>query len=248
DAVRLDGRPWLDYQHFSVMLSSTRRLARQVVWNIDVATLRADIPRSGLRFQADPRIAPELQVLDDVYADNRIDRGHLARRADLLWGATIGEARRANRDSFYFPNITPQMDSFNQSGKAGDWGLIENSLSAYLRDTPLPRATVFAGPLLQADDPLYRGVAVPLSFWKALAYRVEDELTCKAFLVTQSLAGLESITFDEQYLIHGLPLRDLQERTQLHFAQVLHDANRAPTGLRPTRSIIEDPFAIDWTR
>lgn len=117
DAVLLDGSPWLPYQHFSVMLSSTRRLARQVAWTIDAETLR-DLPRSGLRFRADPRIPREVQVLDDVYAANRLDRGHLARRADLLWG-TAAQAQRANSDSFYFTNITPQMDSFNQSGKAG---------------------------------------------------------------------------------------------------------------------------------
>lgn len=251
DAVLLDGSPWLPYEHFSVMLSRARRLARAVAWTIDAATLR-DLPRSGLRFRADPRIAPELQVLDDVYADNRLDRGHLARRADLLWG-TLAQAKRANSDSFYFTNISPQMDTFNQSGKAGDWGLIENSLLEYVRETPLPRVAVFGGPVFaDDDDPVYRGVAVPLSFWKVLAYRSPDaeaeaELTCKAFLVTQSLGGL-TIGLDEQYLIHGLPLRDLEERTGLDFADVLHDANRTRTGVRPSRTIVTDPFAIDWSR
>ena len=246
DAVLLDGGPWLPYQHFSVMLSATRRLARQVAWTIDAETLQ-DLPRSGLRFRADPRIPREVQVLDDVYAANRLDRGHLARRADLLWG-TAAQAKRANSDSFFFTNITPQMDSFNQSGKAGDWGLIENSLLEYVRETPLPRVAVFGGPVFADDDPEYRGVAVPLSFWKVLAYRVEDALTCKAFLVTQSLTGLEPFGLDDQYLIHGLPLRDLEERTGLDFADVLHDANRTPAGVRPTRSIVTDPFAIDWSR
>lgn len=250
DAVLLEGSPWLPYEHFSVMLSSTRRLARQVAWTIDAATLQ-DLPRSGLRFRADPRIPRELQVLDDVYAANRLDRGHLARRADLLWG-TPAEARRANSDSFYFTNITPQMDTFNQSGKAGDWGLIENSLLDYVRETPLPRVAVFGGPVFADDDPAYRGVAVPLSFWKVLAYRLDDTrddaLTCKAFLVTQSLEGLEPFGLDDQYLIHGLPLRELEERTGLDFADVLHDANRSPAGLRPARTIVTDPFAIDWSR
>ena len=91
-------------------------------------------------------------------------------------------------------------------------------------------------------------MAVPLSFWKVLAYRAEDALTCKAFLVTQTLEGLEPFGLDDQYLIHGLPLRDLEERTGLDFADVLHDANRTPAGVRPTRSIVTDPFAIDWSR
>ena len=57
-----------------------------------------------------------------------------------------------------------------------------------------------------------------------------------------------TIGLDDQYLIHGLPLRDLQERTGLDFPDDLHDANRTPAGLRPTRTIITDPFAIDWSR
>ncbi len=248
DAVLLNGRPWLDYQHFSVMLSSARRLARQVAWNIDVKTLRDDVSRSGLRFLPDPRIAPELQTLEEVYTANRLDRGHIARRADLLWGETLDEVQLANRESFYFPNITPQMDDFNQSGKEGDWGLLEDSLADYLREAPLPRATVFGGPVLDDADPVYRGVAVPLSFWKVLAYRAGDALMCKAFLVTQSLAGLEAIGLDEQYRIHGVPLRDLQSRTQLTFSDVLHEANRTPAGLLPVSTIIVDPRALDWSR
>lgn len=255
DAVRVgpDDRPWLDYEHFSVMLSRGRRLARQVAWNIDVETLRDGdtVSRSGMRFRADPRIPADAQVLEDVYARNRLDRGHLARRADLLWG-TDEQAARANRESFYFPNITPQMDSFNQSGKEGDWGLLENSLTDYLRETPLPRATVFGGPELADDDPRYRGVQVPLSFWKVLAYRAggapDGQLRARAFRVTQSLDGLEPITFDEHYVIHGLSLADLQERTGLRFADALLDADEraGEAGVRPRGGIVTDPFAIRW--
>ena len=49
-----------------------------------------------------------LQAGNEVYDRNRLDRGHLARRSDLLWGPAA-EARRANSDSFYFTNISPQM-------------------------------------------------------------------------------------------------------------------------------------------
>lgn len=246
DTVLFEGQSWLPYEHFSVMLSATRRLARQVAWNIDVATLRDgdEITRSGIRFRADPRIPAQAQVLEDVYAANRLDRGHIARRADLLWGSRA-EAERANRESFYFPNITPQMDSFNQSGKAGDWGLLENSLSDFLREGGLPRVSVFGGPVLDPDDPPYRGVQVPLSFWKLLAYRVEENLRCRAFMLTQDLAGLEPITFEEQYLIHGLSVPDLQRRTGLLFPQALLDADRATPGIRPEQ-IVRDPFSIAW--
>jgi len=48
-----------------------------------------------------------------------------------------------------------------------------------------------AGPVLAADDPTYRGVQVPLVFWKVLIYRpTGQDLRARAFLVTQSLKGL----------------------------------------------------------
>ncbi|WP_367281548.1 DNA/RNA non-specific endonuclease [Paeniglutamicibacter sulfureus] len=35
---------------------------------------------------------------------------------------------RANCDSFYYGNIAPQMDDFNQSSQEGIWGRLENAL------------------------------------------------------------------------------------------------------------------------
>ena len=58
-------------------------------------------------FRLDPRIPAAEQTGEEAYADNDLDRGHIARRSDLLWG-TLTEARQANTDSFYFTNITPQ--------------------------------------------------------------------------------------------------------------------------------------------
>lgn len=248
DPVRWQGRTSLPYQHFSVCLSSQRRLARWVAWNIDQPTLRDgdSVSRSGLRFTADPRIPAADQTLEDVYRGNRLDRGHLARRADLLWGDDDA-ARRANRDSFCFTNIAPQMDSFNQSGQEGAWGMLENSLLEYLHDTPVPRCCVMAGPVLRDDDPAYRGVQVPLEFWKLLIYRDDaGALTARAFVVTQNLDGLETITLDEQYRTYGVPLTDVESRTGLDFSATLHTAALTRQGVRPDPHQIHDAAAIRW--
>lgn len=159
---------------------------------------------------------------------------------------TMAEVERANRESFYFPNITAQMDSLNQSGKDGDWGLLENSLSDFPRESALPRVSVFGGPVLEADDPSHRGVQVPRSFWKLLAYQINEQLRCRAFMLTQNLAGLEPVAFDEQYVIRGLSVPDLQQRTGLRFPQELHNADRSTPGIRPAEQIVSDPVAIAW--
>ncbi|MEO6511943.1 MAG: DNA/RNA non-specific endonuclease, partial [Nocardioides sp.] len=101
-----------DYTHFSLEMSASRRLARWVAWNIDGLRLFPgdSIPRSD-DFRLDPRLPADAQTGEDVYAGNDLDRGHIARRADLLWG-TLEEAQQANHDSFFFTNITPQMNDF----------------------------------------------------------------------------------------------------------------------------------------
>ncbi len=83
---------------------------------------------------------------NELYSGNRQDRGHIARRADLVWGE-LDEAQQANRDSFYYSNITPQMDDFNQSSQNGIWGRLENALFEDV-DVEDLRVSVFAGPVL----------------------------------------------------------------------------------------------------
>lgn len=83
--VRLDGSDVIDYTHFSLALRTPRRFAFWVAWNIDGAAIRK-LPRTGIDFVEDPRIPAEVQVGNELYRRNRLDRGHLAWRADLLWG------------------------------------------------------------------------------------------------------------------------------------------------------------------
>ena len=185
----------LDYTHFTVRMHPVRRLAWWVAWNVDGLTLfpSDSISRSGERFKLDPRLPAGAQTGEEVYADNDLDRGHLARRSDLLWGETLAEALEANSDSFYFTNISPQRAGFNQSGRGGVWGLLENAVLALdgLEDR---RLSVFAGPVLAADDPTYRDVVqLPREFWKVVVYRVDGRLRFRAFLLTQSLDGIEPV-------------------------------------------------------
>ncbi|MGV8857428.1 DNA/RNA non-specific endonuclease [Rhodoglobus sp.] len=82
---------------------------------------------------------------NELYVRNPLDRGHLARRADLTWGE-LGDAQQANRDSFSFTNIAPQMDDFNQSSRQGLWGRLEDALYEDV-DVDDLRVSVMAGPV-----------------------------------------------------------------------------------------------------
>ena len=239
----------LDYQHFSLVMSRSRRLARWVAWNIDGATRFEDISRDGQKFRADPRLPASGQVLNDVYDRNRLDRGHLARRADLLWG-TRAAAERANSDSFFFTNITPQMDNFNQAARDGVWGQLEIAL---LEVVDRQRACVIAGPVLQADDPSYRDVRVPLEFWKLLAYEIDGKPRVRIFLVTQKLQPGVLPDPLAPFEVFAITPAELSRRTQLSIARSLRaKVVREPSfagelsGDLGRRRAVTDAAAIRW--
>lgn len=213
DAFKLNGSEIIHYTHFSLALSRSRRFAFWVAWNIDGGRLRR-FSREGLRFDLDPRIPADLQAGDHLYADNRLDRGHIARRADLVWGGN-DEAQMANKDSFFFTNIAPQMDNFNQSSAGGIWGKLEDAVFEEV-DVEDIRISVFGGPVLRPDDREYRGLKIPREFFKVLVYIDEGLLKAKAFLLTQNLDQLELLDLSE-FKVFEITLAELEQRCGFTF-------------------------------
>ncbi|WP_347753687.1 DNA/RNA non-specific endonuclease [Agrococcus sp. ProA11] len=225
--------PVLDSVHFTVTMHVRRRLAWSVAWNVDGLRFFPGIPRAR-QFSPDLRLPLEQQTVNDVYVDNDLDRGHLARRSDLLWG-TLAEAEQANQDSFRFTNISPQMAGFNQSSRGGVWGELEHGVLD-LESLVDRRISVFAGPVLAETDPWYRDlVQVPRDHWKIVVYRAGESLRSKAFLLTQDLDGLRSAYLDE-FETFELRLDELAERTGLDLSGIPQAETDATTP-RQTRPL-----------
>ncbi|WP_116245816.1 DNA/RNA non-specific endonuclease [Nocardiopsis sp. FIRDI 009] len=222
DLFLFDDSETIPYTHFSLALSRSRRLALWVAWNIDGGALKR-LSRRGIPFAKDPRIPDEAQTGNELYKANPIDRGHLARRADLLWGGPA-EAKKANADSFFYTNIAPQMDDFNQSSRDGLWGRLEDAVFADA-DVDDLRVSVFAGPVFQSDDRVYRGVRIPREYWKVISFREHGELRATAFLLTQNLDQLEALELDE-FRVFQVVLSEVEERCRLRFPEALHEAER----------------------
>ena len=145
-----------------------------------------------------------------------------------MWGE-LDEARRANADSFFFTNITPQLDDFNQSSRHGLWGELEDAIFADVEVDDL-RLSVFGGPIFKDGDLLYRGVLVPRSFWKVIAYVERGTLKAKAFVLTQD--DLEEARVARPRRVQALPDRD--PRPPAHDGPRLRPARAADTnGVRP---------------
>jgi endonuclease G, mitochondrial len=245
DAVEVDGSTTIDYTHFSLAHSKSRGFAIWVAWNIDGGQVK-NLSRVNIPFVKDPRIPEKFQVGNELYRDNRLDRGHLARRADLVWGP-LAEARQANKDSFFYTNITPQMDNFNQSARAGLWGLLENALFADV-DVDDLKISVLGGPVFSESDRRFRGVLLPREFWKILVFTVGGELRAKAFLLTQNLDHLESLDLDE-FRVFQVTLAEIEQRAHFLLPPTLHNADTTRPRIEAvtTRTPLETTDDIDWT-
>ncbi|WP_248732091.1 DNA/RNA non-specific endonuclease [Pseudomonas sp. MWU13-2517] len=168
----------LDYTHFSITMSRSKRLALYVGVNIDGGQ-HVDIVRSNDTWAYDGRLPIDAQVGEALYANNGLDRGHLVRRQDPNWGDVT---QTANLDTFHFTNCSPQMSGFNQK----TWLELED----YILDNTQrwkARATVFTGPVYADDDRMYRGVQIPKAFWKVVAYLSDDgKPSASAYMIDQT--------------------------------------------------------------
>lgn len=217
-AATKSGEQVRHYTHYSLAMSASRRFARWVAWNID-GTKIVKVPRKGQRFVLDAEYAPEHQVGDVLYKDNHLDQGHIARRADLTWG-TEAEARQANHDSFFFTNITPQLDTFNQEGRHGLWGELEEAIFADV-EVDHVRISLIGGPIFGADDFAYRAVLVPRSFYKVIAYVEGGSLRAGAFVLTQDdLEGNLKAFGLEQFRVYQTAVHDLEAKLGLSFGEL----------------------------
>ena len=176
----------LKYQNFSIVMSASRRMAIITACNIDGGKSRS--AKRARAWSFDGRLNEDDQLGDFLYDNNIIDRGHMVRRQDPIWG---DKSDTANRDTFHFTNSCPQITGVNQ----GVWLELENYvLDNAKADRML--VNVYTGPFFQEDDLEYKGARIPASFWKVLAIVKEDGVpSATAYKVSQEkeLSQLEFV-------------------------------------------------------
>jgi len=244
-------RHLLPYHHYSLCLSKSRRLAWFVAGNIDGAKT-VTMKRKwfgGDTWYYDPRIPRSAHIGNEAYSDNPLDRGHLLRRLDTVWGDDFGDAKKANDDTFHWTNCSPQHKSFNQGYDL--WLGIEQ----YLLDRAAAhdlKVSIFNGPVLEDDDPSYRDIQLPRTFWKVVAFIRSDDgkLSASGYLLTQA----DLLTGDLKERIEGIfddwngfqvRISEIERMTGLSFRQLAAndamvsggaDESVKALGARPLRS------------
>ena len=171
----------LPYLHYSVLFRPDRRFAALTALDLDGGRLQS-LERTD-NWLLDPRLAAELQAGPPVYAHNDLDRGHLVMRASSTWGDTEEEARQAEAETFYFTNAAPQASMFNQGREL--WLGLEEYLQEHAA-TFDRKLAVFAGPVLDPADPPYRGIQIPLRFWKVVAFVQDGALAATGYILDQT--------------------------------------------------------------
>ena len=213
DAVEGEDPTILPYTHFSVVMNRRRQLAYYTVVNID-GSQTTDVPRGDDHWFFDSRIAESEQIGEALYRRNALDRGHLVRRLDPVWGPQAG---RANDDTFHFTNCSPQHERFNQGQDL--WQGLENYIldNADARDR---KVTVFTGPVMDEWDPLYKGIRLPLAFWKIIAYvKADGTLATAGYVLEQGKLIEDMLSFEAVFEpgAYRVELTHLKERTGLDF-------------------------------
>jgi len=201
----------LKYQNFSVVMCRPRRLPFYVACNIDGAKSRRITRDTDVWFH-DARIDLQHQIGEALYADNDLDRGHLVRREDPVWGP---RAQTANDDTFHFTNCAPQHKGMNQK----TWLGLEDYILQNARVHDLA-ACVLTGPVFRDDDLEYRGVQIPKEYWKLVAIRTQGRRSVTAYMISQAglIRDLEFVF--GKYKTYQVSVKRIEELTQLNFGKL----------------------------
>jgi endonuclease G, mitochondrial len=209
----------LRYHHFSVAMHRERKMPLLTAVNIDGSETK-DLNRESDVWHFDPRLDKQFQLGKEIYNQNDLDLGHLVRRLDPVWGENYLEA---NDDTFHFTVCAPQHKKLNRV----TWLGLEDYI---LKNTDIEdlKVSVFSGPVFSERDLDYRGIKVPLQFWKMAAVIKKDGTpSVSAYLLSHEafLGDLERGLIGDDgfgaYKTFQISLEKLQELTNLNLDALL---------------------------
>lgn len=219
----------LPFRHFTTCMHARRRLPAFAAANLSAQGKPASLPQRP-KWSLDPRI-DEAHQPDDSLFSRMLQRGHMAARDHVVWGATRQERTEADRHSFTLTNVCPQLSAFNGSG--GEWGKIERCIDQAL-EADGERCSVFMGPVFRADDQDYddlrgdgsdaewgTGIRIPTRFWMVVAWKGEATVEHRAFFLDQGEelreAGPLEFDFAPPTGVRETTLKRVERATDLAF-------------------------------
>lgn len=243
----------LQYGGYSVVMNKARRFAFYSAANVNWG-MRPAISGREDDWLFDDRIDRAHQVDNSYYKNNKFDRGHLTRREDMEWGDTPEDAVRRANGTCTWTNCTPQHSIFNQDKHPDKSIHLWQGLERYvLEQTAIAgrfSVQAFTGPIFGAADPVYRGIAYPLDFWKVVvAVDADGKLFATGYVLGQKdvvdqfgLAEAAEVPFGE-YGTYQRPIATIEDLTGLRFS-----FGAKGTSLREVDPVDPARARPDWRR
>lgn len=216
-----------EFVTFSIEYDPQKQHSRWVAFTFDNETAQKNWSRSqwkdtkwkGDPFQSDQSLPKDTQIGDAEHRKDRYDRGHLCASEDRVY------SKDANEQTFYYSNISPQLQSFNQRGpwcqleeKVREWGHNSN-----MRDTlyVVKGGTIRDGEyydsrgqhgIIVKNIEKMNGIVVPANYFVALVCRKNDCFYGIAFWFEH-----KEKTSNGQLSDYAISIDELEKRTGIDF-------------------------------
>lgn len=241
-----------DYPHYTLVMNkdtdqlvySALNIDQNLIWSKQYGKGKRKITVNGSKgWTFDKTIGKENQIGNDYYKDrknsdgeeilNPYDRGHMAMRANTLWGRTKKIAEDAGKATYIYANASLQHENLNQD----EWKELELDIVGGLQQDANGKIAVFTGPIFGRLDRAvhlsYRDSArVPGGYFKVICYRTKHSEPSKrlgvlVFAIFQDAKILRddkgpTIKTDMTYQV---TIKQLQKLTDINFGQQLFDRN-----------------------
>lgn len=222
--VTMDGVQILNY---ALEWDNTKRHANWVAFTFDTTTSADNVKRTDA-WSVDPKLPAEMQVQESDHKNDGFDRGHLCASEDRVY------LKEANDQTFYYSNISPQLNDFN----GGFWRKLETRVQTWGRSTAdgvYDKVYVTKGgtlnkllknfkgttvngvtPTTDANGFTIHGLACPEYYYMAVLSQKDDVFHAIAFLVPHKEGMTENPSSGElkEYVVS---VDKLEEETGIDF-------------------------------
>lgn len=222
--VDVEGNPVLNY---SLEWDNAKRHAAWVAFSFDALTCQDNVTRTD-EWAIDPSLPEGMSPDEDNHRGDGFDKGHLVASEDRVYDL------EANKQTFYYTNLSPQLNAFN----GGFWQTLESRVQSWgracangtydkvyvakggtLNDLLLDfrGAPVSGGtPTTDADGFTIHGLACPSHYFMAILAEKGDTYHAIAFYV-EHRADLPEKPSADDLKACAISVDELEELTGIDF-------------------------------
>lgn len=206
-----------DKRSFALLYSPTLRIAYWVAYPLTTSHQSGSGKRTD-DWGYDPKVPQSEQAnLSNSY-NGPYDRGHQLPSADRL------TTNADNAKTFYYTNMTPQINKLNQ----GPWAELEKKVRNWSSGVDTLYVVTGAMPTTADDltidyatDKRGTRVAIPKYYFKALARRTGGKMQTIAFVYNNTAHE------DKNHMTHAISVAQLEQKTGFTFFPTLSTADKA---------------------